>query len=466
MKNFVHLTFLGAFIAVFSGCTSGLALSRPEYSLRHTTYFAGTAMPHHSIEFSYSDEVQAVSLPNLSQDASLQRCLMYAAMTSPKLEASFHRFQASLSRIPQVSALPDPRLTLGYFIEEVQTRTGPMEQQLTLQQAFPWWGLLEAKGDVATLAANRSWYEYETKRLEIFELVTHRWTALVDLDEEIIVVEESFELLVEAERIARRSYEVDTSTHEKLVRLQVELGKLEDTLQRLRNLREPRVSALNALLARETNAAFSLPNSIELNIAEITLEEAQTMIRTSPALFAVESTIAQQAMAIKVATLDAKPKWTLGVTYTNLGDPINPSVPNAGDDPIMGMVGISIPLNQEKYDAAKSEAISKRLAAISIREALLHDLNAAIAESVYKRDDSVRRIELYELALIPRAEDSITAALTAFATGKTSVIELLDAQRTLLELQRTLQRSYASAVNADATISKLVGGNTSMETNE
>ena len=129
----------------------------------------------------------------------------------------------------------------------------------------------------------------------------------------------------------------------------------------------------------------------------------------------------------------------------------------------VGMVGFSIPLNQTKTDAAKDEAISKHLSAIASKEAMLHTLHAAIAEAIYLRDDSLRRIEFYESALVPRAEDALSAALAAFSTGKTSAIELLDSQRTLLELQRNLQRSYAAALNADATISKLIGGTTTME---
>ncbi len=129
----------------------------------------------------------------------------------------------------------------------------------------------------------------------------------------------------------------------------------------------------------------------------------------------------------------------------------------------MGMIGFSIPLNQTKTEAAKSEAISKHLSAIARRESMIHTLHAEITEAMYSRDDSLRRIDFYENALIPRAKDALSASLSSFSAGKSSAIELLDAQRTLLELQRNLQRSYASALNATATISKLVGGTTTSE---
>ncbi|MBC8202357.1 MAG: TolC family protein [Planctomycetes bacterium] len=466
MKYLWRFLFFSATFAALFGCTSTLETQVLQSPKRQTTHFAGTYLPPHAIEISLEEENFIATLPDLSVNASLQNCLIYAALNAPKLEAAFHRWQAALMRIPQVSALSDPKLSFGYFLEEVQTRTGPMEQQLSLQQSFPWWGLLEAKGDVAAEAAAKLWHAYEFERLALFEKISYSWSSLVDLDAEINVVEESFALLEEAERIALRSYEVQETNHSKLIRLQVELGILEDNLHKLRDLRLPRQAALNAMLARPSNGLLTLPSKITLHSSTMKLEDAQRLLEDNPTIAAMDADIREQERSLDVATLDAKPKWTVGLTYTNLGDPLDPTVPDAGDNPLMGMIGFSIPLNQDKYDAAKREAISKRLAAEATRETILHELNANIAEAIYRRDDSLRRIELYETALLPRAEDALTAALSAFSAGKNSATELLDTQRTLLDLQRNLQRSYVSALNADATISKIIGGGPTKDTDK
>nr|MBC8523123.1 TolC family protein [PVC group bacterium] len=367
MKYSMRLLTVGVLPAALSGCATGLNLSSLHSQSRQTTYFDSSEMPSHSTETSYRQEATIFQLPDLSKDASLQQCLIYAALKSPALEAAFHDWRAAILRVPQVNSLPDPRLSLGYFLEEIQTRTGPMEQQLSLQQSFPWWGLLEAKGDVATAAAQKKWRDYESVRLAIFEQVALRWSSLVDLDSEIRVVEESFDLLAESERIALRSYEVDETGHDKLVRLQVELGKLEDNLQRLRDLQMPRLASLNATLARSSTGPLALPSSIELHSSSMTLEQARELLINNPSVEGLDALILQHEKATEVAILDAKPKWTVGLTYTNLGAPLDPTAPDAGDNPLMGMVGFSIPLNQEKYDAAKQEALSKRTATLAKR---------------------------------------------------------------------------------------------------
>ena len=49
----------------------------------------------------------------------------------------------------QVKALPDPRFTYRYYIEEVETRVGAQRQAFELAQRFPWFGKLKLRGDAA-----------------------------------------------------------------------------------------------------------------------------------------------------------------------------------------------------------------------------------------------------------------------------------------------------------------------------
>ena len=48
-----------------------------------------------------------------------------AVARSPKIQAQVQRWRAGLERVPQARSLPDPQVTYGGFLEEVETRTGP-----------------------------------------------------------------------------------------------------------------------------------------------------------------------------------------------------------------------------------------------------------------------------------------------------------------------------------------------------
>lgn len=451
-----HLCGGGVLAVLAAGCSHPLDVPSIRPTRSATTTYLGHTLPVHTEQGVAED---APALPPLGQDASLQACLSYAAWSSPTLEAAFHRWRAALARVPQVSSLPDPQLNYGYFIESIQTRTGPMQQQVALSQQFPWWGLLDARADAATAAASSLWHEYEFARLQLFERVTRAWTAAVDLQSELSLTQDSMQLLEESESIARTAYEADRMPHHTLLQLQIELGILEDRIARLRSMVVPRHTTLNAAMGRPPAAKMLLPTHIHDAQSTITLDQARSMLGANhPKLKALDDTIAQYATAARVAELSGLPQWAISISTIDLGDAADPSLTDSGRDPVLASVGLTLPIWRDKYDGAKLEAHANRLEAAANRSALLDRMHAELTEAVFQRDDSIARIKRYTKALLPRAEDAAMVSSSALAAGTGSATDVLDAQRTLLELQRTLEKSRAEAINSEATIATLLGG--------
>ncbi len=457
MNHLIRRIGCGAVLTLLgSGCSSPLDGPARAQSGEPTLAYLGMPLPSQP---EVSQGPEAAELPHLSEDASLRACLTYAAWSSPTLEAAFHRWRAALARVPQVSSLPDPKLTYGYFIESIQTRTGPMEQQLALSQSFPWWGLLDAQADAATHAAASRWHEYEHARLELFSRVTQAWTAAVDLEREIELTQASLQLLAESESIARTAYEADRMPHDTLLRLQVELGKLEDRIARLHSMDQPRRAALNAAIGRPPHAPLLLPATMLTPTLDITIEEARAALEQNhPKLKAIDATITQHQSAAKAAQLAGLPRWTIGVTGTMVGDALDPTTPQSGADPLLATVGLTLPIWRDKYEGAELEAHARRLEAAANRAAQLDSMHAELTEAVFQYEESIARIERYTKALLPRAEDAVAVSIQALASGTGSATDVLDAVRTLLELQRTLDKSRAEAVNSEARVARLVGG--------
>jgi hypothetical protein len=68
---------------------------------------------------------------------TLQEYLRQAARNNAGLKAAFEEWKAALEAVPQAKALPDPRFSYGYFIDEVETRVGPQKHRLGIMQVFP-----------------------------------------------------------------------------------------------------------------------------------------------------------------------------------------------------------------------------------------------------------------------------------------------------------------------------------------
>ena len=66
----------------------------------------------------------------LPEKATLSDLLDYVQKHNPALKAARARWNAARAAIGEVGAWPDPKVSYGYFLEEVETRVGPQEQRV------------------------------------------------------------------------------------------------------------------------------------------------------------------------------------------------------------------------------------------------------------------------------------------------------------------------------------------------
>lgn len=449
-----------ALLLITAGCSSPLGLpdaesaahplpTRPEERRTVVLPFSATPVSETSAE---------VIKVELGPEATPDDFVRYALVHNPGIDAAYQRWRAASERLPQVGALPDPRLNFGYFLEEIQTRTGPQEARVGISQSFPWPGLLESREDAAARAARGAWQRFEAARLAVVERVVATMHDLAYLDAAIRITQDNLELLVSFEEIVRARYRVAAGSHPELVRVQVELGQLEDRLAGLRALRPAYVAELNATLNRQSAAEVAplgtLPARIVTADGTALLAMAQ---QSNPTLLALDEHIEEQRALESVARKQGLPELSVGLDYIFTGQAMNRDTPGSGDDPVMLNFGITLPLWRDKYDAGVREAIARRLATAHDRADETNRLGAAIERALFEHTDAHRRVRLYEQTLIPKAEESLRASLAGFRAGDTSFLDLLDTERSLLEFAVASERARADRGKALARLYTLVG---------
>jgi outer membrane protein, heavy metal efflux system len=443
------------------------------------------------------------NLPTLDDSATLEDYLVYAAFNNPGLEAAFNVWKAALERVPQEESLPDPRFTYRNFIREVETRVGPQDQALGLSQLFPWFGKLELRGNVAAEAAEAANQRYENQKLALFFEVKDAFYEYYYLGRAIDVVQENFELVEYLESVARARYKTASTGHPDVIRAQVEMGKLEDQLSSLRDLLVPIVARLNAVLNRPTNATLPLPTTIpneSLNISED--EVLAQLVSSSPVLKALDHEIERARHAVALAKKDYFPDFTLGVDYTDVGSAKRSGPPgfgnpaavrsasrfaggmgdlidayalgksfgpggrpgDSGKDAWMVSLSVNIPIWHQKYAAGEREARARYLAALSARTEQENSLTSTTQLTLFEHRDAGRKIALYRDVLVPKARESIGSTETAFRAGAASFLDLVDAERTLLEFELSYERALANRAQRLAELEMLVGRSLSGKT--
>ena len=395
----------------------------------------------------------------LPAEPSLRNYLAYTAAHNPQLQADFSRYKAALEAVVPARTLPDPRFTYRYFIQQVETRVGPQEQSFGLAQTFPWFGKLQARSDIALENAMAKGQAFETARLKLFYQVQQAYYEYYYLARAIAVTEENIQLVRYIEQVARTKYKVAAAGHQDVIRAQVEQGKLEDRLRALQGLRSPIMAKLNTALNRPAGAELPWPTEgprderIEASDEQI----LSWLGQANPQLKALDHQIAAQKKSVELAGKDYFPDITLGVGYIDTAGALMSGTADSGKDPVVVMASVNLPIWHDKYRANQRQARASHLAAIKERLGAENTLVSEVHLVLYEFRDAGRKINLYRDNLILKAKQSLKVTQAAFMTDKANFLDLVDAQRMLLEFQLLYERALANSAGRLAQLEMLVG---------
>lgn len=382
--------------------------------------------------------------------AELAEYARYAEQHNPKLKQALARYKAALAKVAPASAWGDPRLTYGYFVRPVETRTGPQEMRFSAAQTFPWKGKLDLKGRIAQQEAEVEGQRYEaTRRSLIFEVKAAYYDCYF-LERAIAVTEGNLRLLAHLEEVGRTRYRGGTGEHAPVLKAQVELGRLEEQLRSLRQRRRPVAARLNAALGRAATAPIAVPDSLPIAASDLDEEVLKERLQAANPMLQMRHMQAwAQSFGVELAGKQFYPDLTVSLDYIHIGD--------RGENPLMAMATLNLPLWRSSYEAGERAAKLSHQAALQGVADEENRLAAELELALYKQRDAQSRSALYRDSLLPKAEQALNVTQRAFAADRSDFLAVIDAQRTLLEFQLAYERARTDQALHWAEIEKLVG---------
>ncbi|MEO8052125.1 MAG: TolC family protein, partial [Acidobacteriota bacterium] len=190
-------------------------------------------------------------------DPQLDGYLRDALDRNPAVRQAFAAYQASLQRLPQASALPEPMVGVTQYLRTPETRVGPQTTMLSVSQAFPWFGKLSDKEKIAAKEAEVVRERYEAQQDEVIHQVKLAYYALAFVDRAITITEEDLSLLQQYETLAQARYSQGQGLQQAVVKLQAEITRDQNRLDELRSQRVDAEAMLNTVMDRP--AASPIP---------------------------------------------------------------------------------------------------------------------------------------------------------------------------------------------------------------
>ncbi|MGD1018099.1 MAG: TolC family protein [Verrucomicrobiia bacterium] len=402
--------------------------------------------------------VAASAQTNDSLDALIETALA----NNPEIAMAHRKWDAALQKIPQARALDDPTVGVDAWRKSEEAASAS-QTGLMVSQNIPWFGKRDLRGGVERGAAKQAEMTWRMKTLGVIAAVKQSYYNLWQTQRELDVNQRNQELMQQFVEVARSRYETGKASQSDLIRAQNELAKLaEDRSDRMRTY-QVALAELNRLMKRAPNMPVEIGPDVTVPVLEpaVTLDQLQAAAACRPELQGLqEGSVRSAESALALARKGYDPDLQVRVEAWQYEGKSGVQEYDAG-------VSVNFPwLNHGKYRAAINEARAN----LDASRDELDAMRAQTATEVEELYDGIHAMhhhyELYVGKLIPQQQLAIEAARSAYESGTGGFLDVLDARRTLFDLEMENLHHAAEFQRLLASLERVVGGRLPMATRE
>jgi outer membrane protein TolC len=446
-----------------------------------------------------------------SQSDSLYHYLEVAIKNNPTVLQKFSEYQAALQKIPKAGSLPDPELSLGVFLKPMELLNGNQVADIKLMQMFPWFGVLKSAKDEMSLMANAKFEEFRDVKLKVCFEVQSTWYELYKIRSEISISEKNIEILKIIERLALIKYKSAPSESQgapsspspeqnssqgtsgmrqmqsvqsnsgsgtfaqnsssmqtssmgtgssgsglaDIYRIRIESGDLGYNIGSLKTRLNSTVALFNSFLDRSPASPVFIADSLAVDSLGLSLiNVSDIMLANNPMLGMLEYEKQSITARKKMVTRMGYPMVGLGMNYSLINKSAMSSSSMNGEDMIMPMIAVTLPVYRKKYTAMRKEAELLEEASYQNYRAVSNSLQNEYYEAVQSYIDSQCRMKLYDNQFL-LASKSLDLMLKSYAVSASELTDVLRARQQKLDYELKKTRAVADFNIAIAWLRRL-----------
>ena len=395
---------------------------------------------------------------------SLDALIKEAKENNPEILAAKKRYDASIARIPQAKSLDNP--TIGISFEKIPkgtlkfNETMSEDRMLSFSQMFPFFGKLPLKGKIALVESQMIASEYKNKELEIINAVKNAYYDLFMNYRETELNQDNLSFLENIAKIAETKYIVGEISQEELFKINLEIARLINSIENLKQENLAKQTRLNSLLNRQPENPLGIH---QLGEGATFNQDINSLYRLTlenqPELLIFSYAIEKNKYAKSLAKRSFFPDMMAGL--------VQRGITSASLGPWDLMLAFSVPLwfwTKQRYEV--KEAIANLEEAEAAYQAMKNRALADTKDLTTKVEIARNKINLYKDNQIPLLESSIQSSLSAYRAGKGDIMMLLDNERMLVETKMQYYQVLVEYNMNLADLGRVTGVNLSEVKNE
>ncbi len=383
-------------------------------------------------------------------DLTLREALSLSLLQNPEIKAFAFEVRAREAAVLQAGLLPNPEL--GAVVENFGNNAlqGFDSTTITLQlsQLIELGGKRAARTEATQLARDLAGWDYERERIKV---LTETHKAYVEVLSAQVRAALSRQVVALAEEVAAAAAKrvmagkvspvEETKAGVATASVRIELTRAERELEAARQ----RLAATWGSTAPRFKRALGV---LEAVLPIPSLEQLVERIRQNPELARWATEIAERQAVIGLEETRAIPDLTASFGVRRFTEP--------GDDALV--VGISLPLPVfNRNQGAVLEAQRRLTKAEEERRVVEVRVATALSSAYQKLAGAHAEIMALKAQVLPGAQSAFEAASKGYRLGKFSLLDVLDAQRTLFGAKAQYLRALTDYHQSVAQVEGLIG---------
>jgi cobalt-zinc-cadmium efflux system outer membrane protein len=363
-----------------------------------------------------------------TDSVSLASFINEALRANYKLKAARSTVQAARARIDQATMWEAPQVTVS-LMDNPFTSLNPLngiEREYSITQMIPFPGKNSSAQSAARASAMFAEDLYGAEERTIITEVKKQYVMIYSAQRRIDVNLANQELLKQMIASVRSKYAVGLASQADILRLEIELSKLENQRATLEHDLHVPEAMLNTLRAVPTTTPIATLPEITLTTFSLNKDElAARAVAQRKELSAMKNEVEMHKAELAMAQRERFPDLMIGGLYKE-----KTGMPDTWEL----MLGISIPI--APWASGKiGGKIEENEYKLQRSEALVSDMETMVRFEVIdtwtKAKAHWEQAERYRTAIIPNAQQTLESLLSAYQTGKTDFLSLIDSFRML-----------------------------------
>jgi len=369
---------------------------------------------------------------SVSNAQELEAFMDEGLKNNPEIQKFELQYNIALEKVNEVNTIPNSEFSVGYFVSEPETRTGPQRFKLSVKQMMPWFGTITSRENYVSALADAKYEDIVIAKRKLMASISQSYYNLYANKAKQMVLIENIKLLETYETLALTSVEVGKASAVDILQLQMRQNEMQQLKEVLGQQFLAEQTNLNNLLNRENDVAITVVDRLMMPSEDFEIATGNLVLH--PELLKYDKLYQSVEQSELLNQKESSPMIGFGLDYINVSERPDMNFSDNGKDIVMPMFSVSIPIFNKKYKSQTKQNELEQQEIIAQKQERLNTLKTLLDKAINERI-AARISYATQTKNLKQAKDAEDILIKSYETGTIDFNDVLDIQELQLKFQ-------------------------------